>query len=109
MLPIQSFANAVLAEVVRRQPPSPPRTAFAWQLAVGAALARASAVELDGTVLLVRARDAHWAAELAHARETVLLRMQHLLGRQAVTALRLETTPPSHQRTRRAKGDRSHA
>ena len=46
---IAELRAGVLAEIVRRQPASKERTAFAWQLAVGPALARATTVELDAT------------------------------------------------------------
>ena len=38
MLPVQTIAATVLAEVIRRQPSSPARTSFAWTVAVGPAL-----------------------------------------------------------------------
>jgi hypothetical protein len=84
VVPLQNFATGVMAEVVRRQPSSPARTAFAWQLAVGPALAKCTSVELHDRVLTVRARDARWAREIARAAVTVLPRMQHLLGAAAV-------------------------
>ena len=87
MVPLQHFATNVLAEVVRRQPASPARTAFAWQIAVGAALARSTTVSLDGGVLRVRARDARWAREIERAADTILGRVQDLLGPAAVTRL----------------------
>ena len=87
MVPLQHFATNVLAEVVRRQPASPARTAFAWQIAVGAALARSTTVSLDGGVLRVRARDARWARDIERAADTILERVQHLLGPAAVTRL----------------------
>lgn len=90
MVPLQHFATNVLAEVVRRQPASPARTAFAWQIAVGAALARSTTVSLDGGVLRVRARDARWAREIERAADTILERVQHLLGPAAVTRLDVE-------------------
>ena len=87
MLPIQQFASGVLAEIIRRQPPSQERTAFAWQVAAGAALARTSSVELSDGVLTVRARDARWAREIERAADTIVMRMQHLLGPDAVVRL----------------------
>ncbi len=87
MVPLQNFATSVLAEVIRRQPNSPERTSFAWQVAVGPALARSSAVELRDGVLTVRARDARWAKEIDHAADTILQRLQHLLGPASVTRL----------------------
>jgi predicted nucleic acid-binding Zn ribbon protein len=91
MLPIQSFATAVLVEAIRRQPASKERTAFAWQLAVGPALARATTVELDDKgVLAIRSRDARWLRELERAKPAVLQKMQDLLGKDQVTRLRLQ-------------------
>lgn len=87
MIPIQSFASGVLAEIVRRQPASKERTAFAWQLAVGPALARVTTVELAEGVLVVRAQDARWIREIRRAADTILLRLQHLLGRDAVATI----------------------
>lgn len=89
MVPLQSFASTVMAEIVRRQPASPARTAFAWQVAVGAALARSTQVELEDGRLTVRARDPRWAREVERAADTILARMQHLLGPFAVTRIQV--------------------
>jgi predicted nucleic acid-binding Zn ribbon protein len=105
---IQSVATSVLASLVRRQPASAARTAFAWRVAVGPALANATTVELSRTTLVVRARDARWIGEVERGREIVLLRLQQLLGRDAVTSLRFER-PTSSQRAQKRKGDRSNA
>lgn len=89
MLPIQNFSAGVVAELVRRQPGSAARTSFAWQIAVGPALARATTVELVEGVLRVRARDPRWLGEIRDARQQVLLRVQHLLGKD-IKALKIE-------------------
>lgn len=89
MLPIQHFATGVLAEIIRRQPSSRERTAFAWQLAAGPALARAASVELNDGVLTVRPRDLRWAREIERAADTIVLRMQHLLGPDAIVRLKV--------------------
>jgi predicted nucleic acid-binding Zn ribbon protein len=83
----QSFAPAVLAEIVRRQPESQARTAFAWSVAVGPALARVTTVELRNRNIIVCARDVQWARELERARDTILPRLQLLLGPEAVKGL----------------------
>jgi predicted nucleic acid-binding Zn ribbon protein len=83
----QSFAPAVLAEIIRRQPTSPARTAFAWSVAVGPALARVTTVELRNHNIIVVARDVQWARELERARDTILPRLQLLLGRDTVKGL----------------------
>jgi predicted nucleic acid-binding Zn ribbon protein len=96
MIPLQNFSSGVLAEIVRRQPASKYRTAFAWQLAVGPALARATTVELtDGGVLRVGALDQRWAAEIERERDTVLLKMQHLLGADQVKRIQTRRPPES--------------
>ena len=99
MLPIQHFSSGVLAEILRRQPASKERTAFAWRVAVGTALAKTTSVEIVDGVLHVAARDANWGREVHRMRETILLRMQHLLGPDAVTRITVQAQPwlPSRQ------------
>ncbi len=87
MLPVQSIAAGVVADIIRRQPASQERTTFAWSVAVGPALARATTVELRNNNLIVTARDTRWAKELERARDTILVRVQLLLGRDAVKGL----------------------
>ena len=87
MQAFQTFAPAVLAEVIRRQPASQARTEFAWAVAVGPALARATTVELRNHNIIVSARDVQWARELERARDTILPRLQLLLGHDTVKHL----------------------
>ena len=87
MQALQSVAPAVLAEIIRRQPPSRERTEFAWSVAVGPALARVTTVELRNHNMIVCARDVQWARELERARDTILPRLQMLLGRETVKGL----------------------
>jgi hypothetical protein len=91
VVPLQQFIPTVLAEIVRHQPSSPARTAFAWQLAVGQSLARTTTVELREGTLVVRARDARWAHEIDRAAGTILARMQALLGRSAIARIEVDT------------------
>ena len=88
MRSIQTLAGGVLAQIVRRQAPSPGRTHFAWQLAVGPALARTTSVELEGTILTVRSTDPRWLKEIDRAKATILPKLQQLLGEDQVTKLR---------------------
>lgn len=87
MLPIQSFSAGVVAEIVRRQPSSPARSTFAWQLAVGSTLARVTSVELQGTTLRVSATDARWLMEIERARATILPKLQQVLGKDNITTI----------------------
>jgi predicted nucleic acid-binding Zn ribbon protein len=90
--PFQSFSAAVLAEVIRRQPASPGRTAFAWSVAAGPVMARAASVEARGGVLVVTPKDARWAREIERSSATLLERVQALLGRE-VTSLHICAKP----------------
>jgi hypothetical protein len=92
MVPVQSFSSGVLAEIVRRQPASKERTNFAWQLAVGQALARATTVDLKDGILTVRAVDPRWIQEIYRERDRVIGKMRHILGNDQVTAI---VTKPS--------------
>ena len=92
MEPFQSFSAAVLADVIRRQPPSSARTAFAWSVAAGPAMARAASVEARNGVLVVSPKDARWAREIERSSATLLSRVQTLLGRE-VTSLQICAKP----------------
>jgi predicted nucleic acid-binding Zn ribbon protein len=89
MIPVQHFSTSVLAQIVRRQPPSQARTNFAWQLAVGQAVSRATTVELKDGVLSVRAVDRRWIHEIDPMRATVLDKLQQLLGKEQVRRIEL--------------------
>ena len=80
MQSLNQFAPAVLADIIRRQAPSPERTTFAWAMAVGPALARVTTVELRDRALVVTARDARWAKEIGRASDTILTRLRQLVG-----------------------------
>lgn len=87
MQSIQSFSPGVLVEIIRRQPASKEKTSFAWQIAVGPALARATSVELRDGVLIVRAKDEHWQKEIRRASSAILPKMQHLLGESKIHSI----------------------
>lgn len=89
MQSVQMIAPDVLVEIIRRQPTSRARTLFAWSAAVGAALSRATSVDLIGTNLRVSARDARWARELDRNRDVILARLQHLLGAGVITQIEI--------------------
>ena len=87
MQALKTFASGLIADIVRRQPPSPARTSFAWQLVVGPALARVTSVHMEGTTLRVAAEDERWLREIARAQATIVPRLQELLGRNAITKI----------------------
>ena len=87
MRSLQSFSGGVLAAIVRRQPPSPARTRFAWQLVVGPALARVTSVVLEDGTLRVQAADPRWLREIDRARASILPKLQQLLGTDTVSKI----------------------
>lgn len=74
-------------------PLSAGKVGFAWGIAVGPAVARASAVRLDGDVLIVEAASAQWVREIRRSRPLILSRMQALLGETAIASLDVRTNP----------------
>jgi hypothetical protein len=71
---------AALAAVIARAPMTPEKLAFAWQAAVGAALANVTTIGLRQGVLHVVARDRAWQREVKRSTPVILARLKTLLG-----------------------------
>lgn len=81
----------MLAELLRKAPLCPEKVEFAWRAAVGAAVARATAVRLDAEgVLHVHSREPHWTIEVRRSSKLILARLEAMLGPGVVKALRFE-------------------
>ncbi len=100
MRPLHDAVPGALADVLRGSPLSPGKARFAWGAAVGPALERVTAVQLDGHVLVVEATSAQWAREVTRLSGTILTRLQTLLGADAVSRLEVRVTPNLGSRTR---------
>jgi predicted nucleic acid-binding Zn ribbon protein len=87
---IQRLSGSVLAEIIRRQPPSAERTVFAWELAVGPKLAKVTNVTLKDGLLTVYSSDPRWTIEITRARSVILARLQQWLGAETVETIRVE-------------------
>ena len=74
----------VLSAVLRNAPLSPEKVAFAWRLAVGPALDKATDVALRQDVLYVRAKDAAWQREVERSAALIRSRLTDLLGEHVV-------------------------
>lgn len=96
--PVRDLAGDALAELLRDQPMSPQKLDFAWKAAVGPALARATAVSLDGRVLRVEVAGPLWGSEIERAADGVLARLARVLGPGAVTALDVRGGVPARPR-----------
>lgn len=81
MTPAHHILPGVVAEMIRRQPLSPAKVDFAWRTAAGAAVARATRVELrDDGVLLVFIADLRWRREIEPALGMLRPKLATLLG-----------------------------
>jgi hypothetical protein len=82
---------AVLTDMLEHQPFTPAKLGFAWQIAVGPALARQTRVVCDGGVLRVRSGDARWSREVERSRAVILSRLDLLLGPNVISELICES------------------
>lgn len=93
MRPLNAAVPGALATLLREAPMSPGKVTFAWRTAVGQSMDRVTSVRLEGHTLVVEAADTHWAREVSRSTPIVLARLQHLLGREAVTSLSVRIKP----------------
>jgi hypothetical protein len=101
MAPSRRFVQArecvpvALGALLERQPLTPAKIAFAWQMAVGPALARQTSVRADGGVLRVQSRDARWSREIERSRAVIIERLRAFLGNHVVSELICESPSSS--------------
>ena len=91
MRPLTHALPGALMYLLRDTPLSDGKVGFAWDAAVGPALARATSVKLEGGVLLVEATSAQWALEVKRSTPVILERLQALLGAGAVSAVSIRS------------------
>jgi hypothetical protein len=91
MQPLRSASTRALQTLLNDQPSTAAKVTFAWQIAAGPAMARATAVvwTADG-LLRVRARDDAWRVEVSRARPIVAERLGQLLGAGVVKRIVVE-------------------
>jgi predicted nucleic acid-binding Zn ribbon protein len=91
MRPLAHAVPGALMYLLRDTPLSDGKVLFAWDAAVGPALARATSVKLEGNVLLVDAASAQWAREVKRSTPVILSRLQSLLGEDAVRTISIRS------------------
>lgn len=105
MRPMHSVRTCVtpaLANLLRRQPHSPAKLAFAWRAAVGEAIDRTTTVSLTSTgTLEVKTTNQHWRREIRRSTPIVLGRLRSMLGADRVT--RITVRAPAEDRPRRRR------
>jgi predicted nucleic acid-binding Zn ribbon protein len=94
MQPLRDTANRVLRDLLAPQPTTAAKVTFAWRIAAGSALARATSVTWrDHGVLVVSARSDAWRREATRARPMLLTRLAALLGPDVVRTIRVIEEP----------------
>ena len=85
MIKANQVLPGVVAEVVRKAPLSDAKVVFAWRLAVGPALAKATTVRLggDGT-LYVSAESKAWLDSVRASVGMIRSRLAHYLGDETI-------------------------
>jgi hypothetical protein len=71
-------------ELLRTMPLSDGKVGFAWRAAVGPAIERATAVKLEGDLLIIETTSPQWAKEIQRSSGTILARLAPLLGKDVV-------------------------
>ncbi len=85
MLAARDVAPQALAALLRSQPLTTAKVRFAWRAAVGAAMSRATTVDLEANgTLRVAAVGSHWHRETARSAAVVRRRLAELLGRDVI-------------------------
>jgi hypothetical protein len=91
MEPLRTASTRALQTLLNDQPVTAAKVAFAWQIAAGPAMARATTTAWAGDgVLRVRARDAAWQREASRARPIVVQRLEQLLGADVIKKIVIE-------------------
>ena len=82
---------AALASVLRLAPLTPEKVAFAWRTAVGAAVDRATSVELRGSVLEVTVKSEQWRHEIGRSSPLIRARLNLVLGDGVVARIDVQS------------------
>ena len=98
MEPVRHFVPEALAALIRKAPTTPEKIAFAWRHSVGAAVDKATSVELVGTTLRVRVQSRQWQREIQKSAAVVRTRLSALLGDDVVR--KIEVVEPEQPASR---------
>jgi hypothetical protein len=87
---LDATSTSVLRDILRDQPLTEAKVAFAWRVAAGPALARAATVSWSATgTLVVRADSSAWRLEVVRAKSLIAERLGVLLGRDVVRRIQV--------------------
>ena len=93
-----------MRQLLAEQPLTAAKVDFAWKIAAGPALARASTISWNSGRLFVRAKSEEWRREILRARPVILSRITQLIGPEAVRTIAVgdtdEPDPPGRRFSR---------
>jgi Dna[CI] antecedent, DciA len=89
VVPVQQVIPGALEAVLRRMPLTPDKVAFAWRVAVGPAVDRATTIDLRDNVLYVSAKDPAWHREIERSMVLIQERLTALLGERVIRKIHL--------------------
>jgi Dna[CI] antecedent DciA-like protein len=93
---LSDVATVALREWLAGQPASAGSVAFAWRIAAGSALARATSIEWGaGGVLRISATDRMWRRELVRVRPLITERLRHMLGSNTISEIVIAGPDPA--------------
>ena len=90
MIKANKVMPAVVANVIRKAPLTDEKVAFAWRLAVGPAVAKATNVRLDTNGTLYVTAQAAWLDGVRQSVGLIRSRLAHFLGDDAVKRISYE-------------------
>jgi hypothetical protein len=91
MRSLSHIVPAALMELLSNTPLSDGKVTFAWNAAVGPALERATAVKLEGGILIVETTGPQWAREVKRSSGVIMTRLKTLLGDGTVQRIEVRT------------------
>ncbi|MEZ5318879.1 MAG: DciA family protein [Vicinamibacterales bacterium] len=95
---LQSTAIGALQTLLAGQPTTPAKVGFAWRIAAGQALGRATTITwTTGGTLRVHASSPAWRREAARAKPVIATRLDQLLGAGVVQRIIIDTGPTSER------------
>ena len=89
VIPVQQVIPRALEAVLRTMPLTRDKVAFAWRVAVGPAVDRATTIDLRDNVLYVSAKDPAWRQEIERSIALIQRRLAALLGEHVVRRIQL--------------------
>ena len=93
MRPLTHALPGALRLLLHEMPLSSGKVEFAWNAAVGPAVARATNVKLENQLLIVETTSAQWSSEIMRSSRIILDRLEKLLGEGTVARIEVRRVP----------------